>query len=197
MQTSVIITEDFYDNPMAVREHALSQEYQVRGNYPGIRTISFLNDSVKSTINRIISPHAGNVTWWGGEGPENYTGCYQITTAADRTWIHADHTTKWAAVLYLTPEAPHTAGTGLFRHKSSGLFQQPRLPNGTIDSIKEHTLQGEFQDYTKWELFDVIGNRFNRLAMYRGDYYHASLDYFGKNLQDGRLFQVFFFNTEY
>jgi len=33
--------------------------------------------------------------------------------------------------------------------------------------------------------------------MYRGDYFHASLDYFGDNPQNGRLFQVFFFNTEY
>ena len=196
MDTSIIITENFYNNPHEVRQHALNQEYKVRGNYPGLRTISFLNDSIKNTINGIISPHAGNVTWWGGDGPDNYTGCYQLTTAADRTWIHADHTTKWAGVLYLTPGAPHTGGTGLFRHKRTGWFKQPVLPNGKTDTEAESKISNEFQDYTKWDLFDVVGNRFNRLVMYRGDYYHASLDYFGKDLQDGRLFQVFFFNTE-
>lgn len=196
MDTSIIITENFYNNPHEVRQHALNQEYKVRGNYPGLRTISFLNDSVKNTINHIISPHAGNVTWWGGEGPDNYTGCYQLTTAADRTWIHADHTTKWAGVLYLTPGAPHTGGTGLFRHKKTGWFKQPTMPNGEPDVESENKISSDFQDYTKWDLFDVVGNRFNRLVMYRGDYYHASLDYFGKDLQDGRLFQVFFFNTE-
>jgi hypothetical protein len=196
MDTSIIITENFYTNPHEVRQHALNQEYKVRGNYPGLRTVSFLNDSIKNTINGIISPHAGNVTWWGGDGPDNYTGCYQLTTAADRTWIHADHTTKWAGVLYLTPGAPHTGGTGLFRHKKTGWFKQPVLPNGQTDTEAESKISNEFQDYTKWDLFDVVGNRFNRLVMYRGDYYHASLDYFGKDLQDGRLFQVFFFNTE-
>jgi len=196
MDTSIIITENFYNNPHEVRQHALNQEYKVRGNYPGLRTVSFLNDSMKHAINSIISPHAGNVTWWGGEGPENYTGCYQLTTAADRTWIHADHTTKWAGVLYLTPGAPHTGGTGLFRHKKTGWFKQPVLPNGEPDNESISKISSEFQDYTKWDLFDVVGNRFNRLVMYRGDYYHASLDYFGKDLQDGRLFQVFFFNTE-
>ena len=51
-------------------------------------------------------------------------------------------------------------------------------------------------DYTKWEMVDRIGNVFNRCVMYRADNYHVSLDYFGKNMYDGRLFQVFFFNTE-
>ena len=51
-------------------------------------------------------------------------------------------------------------------------------------------------DYTKWEMIDRIGNVYNRLIMYRGDLFHVSLDYFGKDIQDGRLFQTFFFNTE-
>ena len=45
-------------------------------------------------------------------------------------------------------------------------------------------------------MVDRIGNVFNRLIMYRADNYHVSLDYFGKDMYDGRLFQVFFFNTE-
>jgi hypothetical protein len=53
------------------------------------------------------------------------------------------------------------------------------------------------QDYTKWEMVDRVGNIFNRLIMYRADNYHVSLDYFGKDINDGRLFQVFFFNTEH
>jgi hypothetical protein len=54
----------------------------------------------------------------------------------------------------------------------------------------------DMMDYTKWEMVDRVGNVFNRLIMYRADNYHVSLDYFGKDLNDGRLFQVFFFNTE-
>lgn len=50
----------------------------------------------------------------------------------------------------------------------------------------------EAQDYTKWEVLDNFGNVFNRLVMYRGDNFHQSMDYFGKDLEDGRLFQVFF-----
>ena len=54
----------------------------------------------------------------------------------------------------------------------------------------------EMQDVTKWDLVDRIGNVYNRLIMYRADNYHVSLDYFGRDMYDGRLFQVFFFNTE-
>jgi len=146
----------------------------------------------KKTIENIIEPHAGKITWWGGD----YTGCFQYTTASDRTWIHADYTTKWAGIIYLTPDAPHTSGTGLYRHKKTGLCQQPYMFDGNLDTEKEKELHLDYQDYTKWDLFDVIGNKFNRLALYRGDFYHASLDYFGYDIYTGRLFQLFFFSTE-
>jgi hypothetical protein len=54
----------------------------------------------------------------------------------------------------------------------------------------------ESQDYTKWDMVDRVGNVFNRLILYRSENFHVSLDYFGKDKEDGRLFQVFFFNTE-
>ena len=50
------------------------------------------------------------------------------------------------------------------------------------------------QDMTKWELTDRLSNKFNRLVLYRGDFFHMSLDYFGQDMNDGRLFQTFFFD---
>ena len=44
MEVNVIIIDNFYQDPDEVREFALSQEFGVRGNYPGNRTESFLND---------------------------------------------------------------------------------------------------------------------------------------------------------
>ena len=75
----------------------------------------------------------------------------------------------------------------------------PRTADGKIDTnlLQQEIPTYEYQDYTKWELHDVIGNKFNRLVLYRGDYFHASLDYFGDSPENGRLFQTFFFNTEY
>ena len=193
MRFNSLIIDDFYSNPMDVREFALKQEYAVRGNYPGQRTISFLTDDIKSKLKDILYPFAGEVTEWGGE----YTGSFQYTTANDRSWIHSDSTTDWAAVCYLTPNAPVSAGTGIFRHKETGWMTYDYKRQYDENYNNQAPPGHHMQDYTKWEMVDRVGNVFNRLIMYRADNYHVSLDYFGKDINDGRLFQVFFFNTEH
>ena len=193
MQISAYIIDDFYSDVDEVREFALQQDFSVRGNYPGPRTKSFLNESVKETIENVVKPFYGNVTFWGdGE----YTGAYQFTTSRDRSWIHADQTTKWAAVCYLTPNAPLSAGTGLFKHKATGLTMAPRNADGSYDDELLAEVYKDAQDMTKWELVDNVANVYNRLILYRGDHFHMSMDYFGQDVNDGRLFQTFFFNTE-
>jgi hypothetical protein len=192
MRINSLTIDDFYSNPLEVREFALKQEFKVRGNYPGQRTQSFLTDATKKTLRDILYPFAGEITNWGGE----YTGSFQYTTSADRSWIHADSTTDWAAVCYLTPDAPVTAGTGIFRHKETGWMNFDYKREHDEEYIKQAPPGHHSQDYTKWEMVDRVGNVFNRLIMYRADNYHVSLDYFGKDMYDGRLFQVFFFNTE-
>ena len=187
MKRNVVIVDNFYNNPYEVREFALSQEFSVYGNYPGQRTQPDVNSEVRDIIQDLIYFNAGKITNWEGE----YTGAYQYTTSRDRSWIHADNTTNWAGVCYLTPDAPVTAGTGLFRHKETGLMKAPE-DEALLDKI-----YNDAQDVTKWDLVDVIGNVFNRLVLYRGDIFHSSLDYFGTNKENGRLFQTFFFNTEF
>jgi Family of unknown function (DUF6445) len=192
MRVNALVIDDFYAEPEKVREFALNQEFKVRGNYPGQRTVSFLNDSLKKKLQDILYPYAGNIRDWGGE----YTGSFQYTVAADRSWIHSDSTTDWAALVYLTPDAPLTAGTGIFKHKSTGLMNWD-YRNKSQEYLKTAPPGDDFQDMTKWDMVDRFGNIFNRLVMYRADNYHMSLDYFGNNKENGRLFQVFFFNTEH
>ena len=172
MRVESLSISDFYSNVDSVREFALQQEFGVRGNYPGQRTVPFINDSIKNVIQNSIRPFAGNVTWWGGE----YTGAYQYTTSKDRSWIHSDATTDWAGVCYLTPDAPLSAGTGLFRLKENGL-RAWRYADHTDEENKERIHNKYSQDYTKWEMVDRIGNVYNRLILYRGDLFHVSLDY--------------------
>jgi hypothetical protein len=185
MKTTLIITDDFYQNPDAVRNYALAQSFEVRGNYPGLRTKPYLPDDLKQSIQNIIYNVAGKVTDWMEHS--GYTGAFQICTAQDRTWIHADSFNKWAAVCYLTPNAPISAGTALYRYKETQSYSREDNNAPQLDGY----------DYTKWEMTDYVANKYNRIVMYRGNLYHASLDYFGDSFQNGRLFQTFFFNTEY
>jgi hypothetical protein len=179
MNLQLMIIDDFYTDPDAVRSYALAQEFSVSGNFPGLRTKPYLPDDVKNCIGYWMQTIGPVTEWFENTG---YTGAFQIATANDRTWIHSDHYNTWAGVCYLTPDAPYTGGTGLYRHKATGEHSR---------QTKDH----EGYDYTKWDLFDRIGNRYNRLILYRGDLFHASLDYFGDNKDNGRLFQTFFFNT--
>jgi len=185
MQTNTIITDGFYNNPDSVREFALSQDFNVTGNYPGSRTKSFLDQETKAAIQSIVAEAGGNVTNWYNQ--DGFTGSFQLTYASDRSWIHSDHVTMWAGVLYLTPDAPLSGGTGTFKHRATGAM--------TGAEMGDHL--HEPQDMTKWEIVDRMANIYNRLVMYRGDTFHSSLDYFGSQVDDGRLFQLFFFDTEY
>lgn len=180
MNLNLLVIDNFYAYPDHVRNFALGQEFSVRGNFPGLRTKSFFTEDVKSAIEHYMQ-FAGKIT--NTYTHSGYTGAFQIATAMDRTWIHSDPHNMWAGVCYLTPDAPCSGGTGLFQHKQTGNYRK-------VDSDYES------YDYTKWELFDRIGNRYNRMIIYRGDLFHASLDYFGDGLNNGRLFQTFFFDTE-
>ena len=193
MLVNSVCVDNFYNDVDAVREMALSMEFGVTGNYPGNRTVPVYNEDVKNLINKIIRPYAGEITYWQSE----YTGAFQYTTQRDRSWIHADQTTRWAGVLYLTPDAPLTGGTGLFRHKETGLEGAVRNADGSYNETVMNEIYKDSQDMTKWEMTDFVGNKYNRLIMYRGDNFHTSLDYFGRDINDGRLFQTFFFDTEY
>lgn len=189
MRTNMIVIDGFYSNVDEVRDFALRQQYDVIGNYPGRRTKSFLNQSMKELISTIIAPHGGKVVGWGNS---EYTGAYQYTLANDRSWIHHDGTTTWAGVCYLTPDAPLSSGTAIYRHKETGIIVAPK---NDVELERHTSSQGN--DVTKWEVVDRVSNVYNRLVMYRGDNYHMSQDYFGTDINNGRLFQTFFINTEY
>lgn len=182
MLVNMLIVDDFYSNPEGVRNFALQQEFGVQGNFPGLRTKSFITEDTKQAIESLIINFAGKVTNWNVR--DGLTGSFELATAHNRSWIHTDHHNMWAGVCYLTPNAPVSGGTGLFQYKAN---------KARIDSELQDY---ETQDMTKWELVDQVGNRFNRLVLYRSNQFHTSLDYFGKDKESGRLFQLFFFDTE-
>jgi hypothetical protein len=183
MRTNTIVIDNFYSNPDGVRSFALSQEFAHRENYPGLRTKSFLNQGTKDCIASVLRNAGGNVLEWNEQ--DGLTGSFELAMSRDRSWIHTDHYNTWAGVCYLTPDAPLTGGTGFFKYKKTDSFLASELE--TYES----------QDYTKWELCDVVANRYNRLVLYRSDQFHTSLDYFGNTMETGRLFQLFFITTEF
>ena len=188
----LFIIDNFYINPMETRRHILQQEFKIRGNYPGQRTISYATQEICNMIQKWIYPFGGKITHFPMEkNDSNYNGAFQYTTSKDRSWVHVDSWNNWAGVLYLTPNAPVNSGTGLYRFKDGTRFDHEQKIRGNVDEINKYT-----QDVTQWELVDKVGNIFNRLVIFNSNSFHMSMDYFGHNKETGRLFQVFFFSTE-
>jgi hypothetical protein len=187
---SLIIVDNFYNNPMDTRNYILTQEFEVRGNYPGQRTQSYASDSLKETIQKYVFPFAGKITDFP-MGKDTYNGAFQYTTSRDRSWVHVDGFNNWAGVLFLTPDAPLSGGTSFYQFYDGTMSEQDQEHTNSKEETDKYS-----QDMTKWKLVDRVGNVFNRLILFNSKNYHMSMDYFGDNKYNGRLFQVFFFSTE-
>lgn len=183
---NLIVVDNFYNNAKEVREYILKQEFKVKGNYPGCRTRSYASDKLKDLIQKYVEPYGGKITDFPMK-EDAYNGSFQYTTSRDRSWIHVDSFNNWGGVVYLTPDAPVSSGTAFYRYKGGSMYGNASI-KGDADTYS--------QDFTKWEMVDSVGNIFNRLILFNSKRYHISMDYFGTNLENGRLFQVFFFSTE-
>ena len=80
-------------------------------------------------------------------------------------------------VLYLTPDAPVSGGTGFFRSKI----------DGSLTSTSHDLGDGVYQNMSLWEKVGEVGNVYNRLILFRADQWHTSLDYFGDDLHNGLI----------
>ena len=193
----LIVIDNFYNNALDTRNYILSQDFLVRGNYPGQRTISYANEHLKETIQKYVEPFGGKMVDFpipkedGSDASKIYNGSFQYTTSRDRSWIHIDGHNNWAGVLYLTPDAPLSSGTSFYKFYDGTTCKRDMELLENKEEIDRFS-----QDQTKWEKVDQVGNVFNRLILFNSDRFHMSMDYFGDTKENGRLIQVFFFSTE-
>ena len=193
---SFVVVDNFYNNPMETRNYILTQDFKVSGNYPGKRTISYANEDIKMIIQKYVLTVGGKIIDFPIPKPDLsdadkiYNGAYQYTTSRDRSWVHMDGFNNWAGVLFLTPNAPVTSGTGFYQFYDGTMGEEDQAIMNNKALTDTYS-----QDMTKWKLVDQVGNVFNRLILFNSKKFHMSMDYFGDTKENGRLFQVFFFST--
>ena len=180
-----LVVDDFLDDPDAVRKIALAQRF-VKMHSAGLRTVeSFLHLApYEQAFARLLGSPLTNFS----DNAAN--GRFQLCTAADAIPYHSD-SQSYAGVLFLTPGAPLDAGVSFFKSRRSGL--RGRSADAELMAL---TFGGgaEF-DRSAWEEVDRVGNLYNRLVLFDAHLAHGATAYFGTSLEDGRLFQNFFFNV--
>jgi hypothetical protein len=177
---NMLVVDNFYEDPISVREFALSQNIDILTNHPGKRTISFSSHELRTELQKLIEPYGEIDDMYIPMEQyyciDNNTGSFFINTSIARIpWIHND-SHNYSAILYLNPYAPVKSGTSIFETNS--------------EIIKKKMLF----DKTKWKEVDTIGNKFNRILIFNCLQYHLPNNYFGINNDDGRLTQVIWFN---
>ena len=185
---SIIVIDDFFSDPHFIRESAFNMIWHdQKGNHPGRRTDADRHPTVKTALENAIGEKI--INWDADWNWAN--GAYNLCKQEDRCWIHADQGNSWACVVYLTPDAPIESGTALYKHKKTGLRTYQHDNEELMKEIYKDSL-----DFTAWEMTDYVGNVFNRAIIYRGEYFHAAVQYFGHSDNYCRMHQTFFFSTE-
>ncbi len=197
----VTIVENFYENPDAIRKFALAQKYtfcherpNVEYVYPGSRTKDLfdLDSGLQEKIcKKLVSVfHNAEYDYMRWALSTNFQS---VTAEYKQGVIHTDHNTIFAAVLYLTPEAPLNSGTSLFKKNKS--FDEKKYLQALDDNDARFKAGDIEMDTTYHSMFDEIvrvNNIYNTLIIYEGRHFHAANQFFGKTLKDSRLAQVFF-----
>ena len=193
MDKGFFVIDNFFENPNSVREFALKQKYFDGEGAVGCRTRKqFLWDGLKEKFEEIIGEKIPDNTDSGyGWKDLGINGRFQSCKAGTPMVFHCD-AQKWAAIIFLFPDAPIQSGTSFYRDKKTKVRHSSQIDwnNGGLDIMSK-----TFLDPTPYEKVDTVGNVFNRLVIFNGGLLHSGNDYFGWDLESSRLFQVFFFES--
>ena len=192
---NVIVIDNFYKNVDEIREYALEQTYKSPENHGAVgyrcESGKKIMDGTKEMFEKLMGGTIPNGSQHGEWGYST-NGCFQWCNARVPIVYHCD-SQKYAGIIYLTPNAPPNCGTSFFRHKNykirnSSIFSKSDWYKSDLNHKEPHL------DKTQWEIVDSVGNVYNRLVIFDAQYIHAVTEYFGEDINNSRLFQLFFFN---
>lgn len=204
---SALILDNFLQFPKIVRQWAISQEYFTakefsdmygkHTDWPGKRT-KHVVELDEDYANNVLNSVANIAMSLFGLKNISIKSYFQLTTVQDGdSWVHQDNNVKLAAILYLNPEPLVSSGTTLYTCKNKEKWESFMSTGEGYNILKTINRLENKQLYEElFEPIDIIGNVFNRLVVYPGDQYHKSNDYFGDDVNNGRLTQVFFINED-
>ena len=198
----LLVVDNFYQDPDEIRRIAMEQEYLTNAKaYKGKRgTTRLLLPGLKERFEKLLGVP---VTGWLSH---ETNGIFQITKYTDPLVWHSDHQ-SYAAAIYLTPNAPVTAGTSFWRDRKYGCRRPPfheQERKRFKDDLERKSAQDEvYSQYNllhpdNWELVDRVGSLYNRLVIWDAQMIHSASSYESftgpSEIGDSRLVQLFFFD---
>lgn len=204
----LIIYDDFYSDPMQMRQFALDFEYDEIDpnnppNYCGVNSkIPVMSDEMVEFF-----------SWITGEkvkvAQPSCTGNFRMQKLGDtcRQHIHVDlpnFNCSWAGVCYLSlPEHfGNTKATYFWKHKRLNNEEFPMNTEGAADlgfygpNDLRDFMYTDGVDESKWEQTLAIPQKFNRLVLFRPNMWHSPGELFGDNKENCRLIQTFFLEPD-
>jgi hypothetical protein len=199
MNLGLLVIDDFYKDPHSIRSQALKMSFTAQArNLPALRSIgTLLSSEVKtlfqSTLGVDLVREAKRI-------PVN--GCFQMMLKAHEktSYVHADRSAQWAALVYLSPVIAPLGGTIFYRHRLTSLTQMPEKSE-LNQTAKDFDLSGDelklllradAHNPKKWIETDLVEFRYNRFVLYNSKLFHKNGKTWGSNLENGRLTHCFF-----
>lgn len=192
---SVLVFDNFYRDPDAVRATALRQDYtpDPKSDFPGLRSRQATPVGLEEFFERTIGKRPRTV---------DTTFQYQASANHDQLFVHGDRA-DWAGLVYLNPDQDGRPGTSFYRHRETGLYKSPdlfelivcsrRIRKSPVQVI--HAFQDDRFDLDRWEHLLTVPIRYNRLVVYDATRFHRNASAWGERVEDSRLVQGFFIRT--
>lgn len=180
----VRIIDDFYDDPDAVRAHALTLTYKPPappGRPGGVahrfrcteQRIAELDALLGRRLDRRVRINVANFRYTTQDTKKRVV-CHTDVGLGDAT-----------AVIYLTENQLCRGGTAFFQH----------APTGDTHADKARMSQYQARDETQWSEIHRATMRYNRCVVFPAAIFHSVIPlYFGRTPADSRLTQVAWFN---
>ena len=197
LSESVRIIDDFYRDPNAVRKLALVTpfvDFGSESNFPG-------QESERSFH---TAQHAERFEQAIGQkivyDPSRWIfGKFRSATANDQVHarVHLDRV-DWTGVVYLS-KTVDGGDLGFYAHRALGIkFAPTSFPSHGCQSFAEFDERYvAAANRQSWELIASIPIEYNRCVIFRGAHlFHAITSTFGDGVDNSRLTQNFFFNSE-
>ena len=195
--------DDVLADAPGVRQRCLAREdwsegYPYRPEaWPGLRALPALTPDELEPLEARVRAATGSKRLWVQSTPDGghlNHNCVQVVgqdESGPRPHTDSRALCRYAAVLYLNPEAPAHCGTSFYRQR----LPDGRLGGNAVMPPHANLVEALGSRYVAVGSFaeDVrIEHRFNRLLLYRANLIHSASAYYGQVLADKRMAAVFF-----